>query len=63
MQYVKILALTLFFLLIFQSIKVDKVNKRALIRFAATESASAFVKRYQRKMIDLSLIKVSLVND
>ncbi|XP_034254369.1 RNA-binding protein 33-like isoform X5 [Thrips palmi] len=46
-----------------ESIKVDQARKRALIRFAATEAASAFVKRYQRKMIDLSLIKVSLVND
>ncbi|PSN33974.1 hypothetical protein C0J52_21995 [Blattella germanica] len=44
-----------------ESIQMLSKQRRAIIKFVNPTSAATFYKRYQRKIIDLSLIKVSLV--
>ena len=44
-----------------QNIQMLAKQRRAILKFANPTSAATFYKRYQRKIIDLSLISVSLV--
>jgi len=50
--------------LLFQGIRMDPKNKKAVIRFAEHQAAVKFVGHYQRRpMVDLSLIKVTLIRE
>lgn len=48
-------------LFVLQNIQMLPKQRRAILRFTSPTSAATFYKRYQRKIIDLSLITVSLV--
>jgi len=50
-----------FIILVLQNIQMLPKQRRAIVRFTNPTSAATFYKRYQRKIIDLSLITVSLV--
>ncbi|XP_069690658.1 RNA-binding protein 33-like isoform X2 [Periplaneta americana] len=45
-----------------ENIQMLPKQRRAILRFANPTSAATFYKRYQRKIIDLSLISVSLIS-
>ncbi|KAJ9573962.1 hypothetical protein L9F63_008652, partial [Diploptera punctata] len=46
---------------VLENIQMLPKQRRAILKFANPTSAATFYKRYQRKIIDLSLISVSLV--
>lgn len=50
-----------FIILVLQNIQMLPKQRRAILRFTNPTSAATFYKRYQRKIIDLSLITVSLI--
>lgn len=44
-----------------QTVKLEPKLKRATLRFREASSAGAFFKKFQRKMVDLSMINVTVV--
>lgn len=47
----------------FQNLEMSSKERQAKIRFKSVASAHAFYKKYQRHMLDLSMIQVELVPD